>query len=100
MGVYGDLGMVENAFTDPELVRERLHRQILKTYLTDSSLSPVPLVRLAERHPDTADRVFRLLTGRPRFRWVRRWGSAAAAPQAGLVTATDRCRAPWSSATA
>lgn len=69
LGVYGDLGMVENAFTDPELVRDRLHRQILKTYLTDPSLSPVPLVRLVERHPGTADRVFRLLTGKPRFRW-------------------------------
>lgn len=71
LGVYGDLGLVQEAFGAPELARRTPYRRILKTYLTDDDLSPVPLVRMAERDTDRADQVFRLVTGRPGFRWTR-----------------------------
>jgi hypothetical protein len=69
LGVYFDLHLVEEAFADPERTRKRLHRETLKGYLTDESLSPVPLIRMAERDHDAADRVFRRLLGKPRFSW-------------------------------
>lgn len=70
LGVYFDLRLVEEAFADPELARKRQYRETLKGYLTEDSLSPVPLIRLAERDHDTADRVFRRLLGKPRFSWA------------------------------
>jgi hypothetical protein len=69
LGVYFDLHLVENAFADPELARKRPYRETLKGYLEDP-VSPVPLIRLAERDHDTADRVFRCLLGKPRFSWA------------------------------
>lgn len=69
LGVYADYRLVEEAFTDPDLARGRTYRTLLKNYLTDDSVSPVPLVRLAERDHDKADRLFRKLTGRAAFKW-------------------------------
>jgi hypothetical protein len=69
LGVYFDLHLVEEAFADPERTRKRLHREALRGYLTDESLSPVPLIRMAERDHAAADRVFRRLLGKPRFSW-------------------------------
>ncbi|MDN5858888.1 MAG: hypothetical protein L0H84_09715 [Pseudonocardia sp.] len=43
--VYGDLGLVQEAFDDPGLARRPAYRRILKAYLTADDLSPVPLVR-------------------------------------------------------
>jgi hypothetical protein len=71
LGVYFDLHLVEEAFAEPELCRKRQYRETLKNYLTEESLSPVPLIRLAERDHHNAGRVFRLLTGKPRFTWVK-----------------------------
>jgi hypothetical protein len=70
LSVLYDFGRLEEAFADPELVRTRPYRRLLKTYLTDPDLSPVALLRLADRHQDKADRVFRLATGKPRFSWT------------------------------
>ena len=71
LGVYFDLHLVEEAFADPDLCRTKPYREALKSYLTDDSLSPVPLIRLAERDHHNADRVFRLVTGKPRFSWAK-----------------------------
>lgn len=70
LGAYFDLQLVEEAFADPELTRKRQYRETLKAYLTEDSLSPVPLIRLAKREHDNADRVFRRLLGKPRFSWA------------------------------
>jgi hypothetical protein len=70
LGVYFDLRLVEEAFANPELTRKRQYRETLKSYLTEESVSPVPLIRLAERDHDAADRVFRRLLGKPRFSWA------------------------------
>lgn len=70
LGVYADYRLAQEAFADPDLARNRTHRTLLKNYLTDDSVSPVPLVRLAERDHGKADRVFRRLTGKPSFTWA------------------------------
>lgn len=69
LAVLADYRLAEEVFADPDLVRERRHRGLMKRYLTDDSVSPVPLVRLAERDDAKADRVFRRLTGNPGFSW-------------------------------
>jgi hypothetical protein len=71
LSVYFDLHLVEEAFADPELTRKWQYRETLKNYLIEESLSPVPLIRAAERDHDAADRVFRLLLGKPRFSWAK-----------------------------
>jgi hypothetical protein len=71
LGVYFDLHLVEETFADPDLTRKRQYRETLEAYLTEDSLSPVPLIRMAERDHDTADRVFRRLLGMPRFSWTK-----------------------------
>jgi hypothetical protein len=70
LGAFADFGRLEEAFTDPELIRSPAYRRLVKTYLTDEDLSPVPLRRLADRDHEKADRVLRLATGKPRFRWA------------------------------
>jgi hypothetical protein len=70
LGVYFDLHLVEQAFANPELTRKKQYRETLKGFLLEDSLSPVPLIRLAERDHRTAHRVFRLLLGKPRFSWA------------------------------
>lgn len=70
LGVYADFGLAQQAFADPGLVRQRQYRALLKTYLDDDSVSPVPLLRLVEPDLSRADAVFRLLLGKPRFHWT------------------------------
>jgi hypothetical protein len=70
LGVYADFGLAQRAFADPGLVRQRRYRALLKTYLDDDSVSPVPLLRLAEADWSRTDAVFRALLGKPRFRWT------------------------------
>lgn len=66
-----EFGLVEAAFADPDLLRRRRYREQALSYLHDDSIAPMVLRRLAERHPDTVDVVFRRLLQRPRFVWAR-----------------------------
>jgi hypothetical protein len=60
LGYYADYALACEAFADPDLVRKRRHRETIKAYLDDDAVDPVPLLRLAARHPDNASRVLRL----------------------------------------
>ncbi|GAB3277778.1 hypothetical protein GCM10027589_03680 [Actinocorallia lasiicapitis] len=71
MYVYRDYGLLEDAFTYPELVARRAHRDTLTHYLRTDWLSPIPLRRLADRDPDRATQVLRTLLNRPSFSWPR-----------------------------
>lgn len=70
LGAFADYRMAEEVFANPHLIRERKYRRLIKKYLTDDSVTPVPLVRLAERDHDKADQVFGWLTHRPGFSWA------------------------------
>jgi hypothetical protein len=68
---YRDLGRLDELFADPALVRDRTRLTLLREYLDDDSVSPLAIRRLAQRHPDNVDKVFRTLLRKPRFSWTR-----------------------------
>lgn len=69
MNDFPDFGLVEVAIVNPDLLRKRLHRTAVLEFLESPDLIPLPLRRLAERHPEQADRVWQRLLKRPRFSW-------------------------------
>jgi hypothetical protein len=62
---------VQAAFADPDLMRRRRYKETVKSYFLDGSVDPVPLERLAGRHPDTVSRVIRAAFGKPALTWER-----------------------------
>lgn len=71
LSYYRDFGRLDALFADPALANDRANLTQLREYLNDESVSPVPIRRLVQRHPDGADQVFRALLGKPRFCWSR-----------------------------
>jgi hypothetical protein len=71
LGFFAEFGIVQAAFTDPILLRRRLHRGLVQSYLKDDSVSPLVFRRLAAADPDRASQVFQRLLKRPRFGWDR-----------------------------
>ncbi|MER6993061.1 hypothetical protein ABT337_27935 [Saccharopolyspora hirsuta] len=72
LGHYRDFGRLDELFADPGLARrDRTYLAQLRDYLNDDSISPMPIRRLVQRHPDGADRVFRALLRKPGFSWER-----------------------------
>jgi hypothetical protein len=69
LNFYVDYGMLRDLFADPSLVGRRQHQDLLRTYLRDESITPLPIRRLAAAHPETADVVFRKLLRKPGFTW-------------------------------
>ncbi|MER7009158.1 hypothetical protein ABT297_39790 [Dactylosporangium sp. NPDC000555] len=69
MGMYADYALAQEAFDNPALMRRRRYKETIKSYLDDDSVDPIPLQRLAARHPDTVNQVFRAALGKPAFRW-------------------------------
>jgi hypothetical protein len=57
-------------FAKPALASEKEHARLLQSYLKEETVTPVPLTRLAEAHPDTADEVFAKILKRPDFTWA------------------------------
>jgi hypothetical protein len=68
---YADFGRLDALFADPALARHRTYLTQLRRYLSDDSVSPMVIRRLVQRHPDTADAVFRALLRKPAFTWDR-----------------------------
>lgn len=71
LGTYVDYALVQAAFADPDLMRGRRHKEAVKSYFLDESVDPVPLERLAGRHPDTVTVVIRAVFGKPGLTWER-----------------------------
>lgn len=71
LGYYADFALLEEAFADPTLLIKARYRELLTTYLRGEAVSPVPLVRLAERDPAKASAVFARLLKRRGFDWKR-----------------------------
>jgi hypothetical protein len=78
-------GLFAEAFDEPDRVRRRPHREVVRGYLRDRSVSPLPFRRLAAADPAKASRVFQLLLRRPGFSWESRRRGAATAAQSGLL---------------
>jgi hypothetical protein len=71
LGFYVNFAAAQQAFADPNLIRRRRYREVISDYLRGEGVSPVPISRLVESHPDGADRVFQTLLNKPRFTWNR-----------------------------
>jgi hypothetical protein len=71
LGFYVDFAAAQQAFANPNLVVRRRYREVISGYLRGEGVSPVPIRRLAQTHPDGADRVFQKLLNKPRFSWNR-----------------------------
>ncbi|MFD3611293.1 hypothetical protein ACFWXA_25095 [Streptomyces atroolivaceus] len=69
LNFYADYGMLRDLFTDPALTGRRRHQDLLRTYLREESITPLPVRRLAAAHPETVDEVFRKLLRKPGFTW-------------------------------
>ncbi|WP_436737734.1 hypothetical protein [Streptomyces sp. BBFR102] len=59
--------MRRDLFADPALPGRSRHQALLRTYLREKSITPLPIRRLAAAHPETTDTVFRKLLRRPRI---------------------------------
>jgi hypothetical protein len=62
-------GLFAEAFDEPDRVRHEPYREVVRSYLRDRSVSPLPFRRLAAADPAKASRVFQLLLRRPGFSW-------------------------------
>ena len=71
MEFHPHLGLVEEAFADPENVNIEPYRSVVSDYLQDPEISLVPLKFLAERDPERATQMIRNLLPRPDFEWQR-----------------------------
>jgi hypothetical protein len=67
--VVPELATVQGMFRYPALATDPDHARTLRAYLHDESVTPAPLRRMADRHRETADEVFRAVLGRPEFAW-------------------------------
>ncbi|MER7671790.1 hypothetical protein ABTY61_25480 [Kitasatospora sp. NPDC096128] len=70
LNFYPDYGMLRDLFADPALAGRRQHQDVLRAYLREESIAPLPIRRLAAAHPETADTVFRKLLRKPGFTWA------------------------------
>jgi hypothetical protein len=71
LNYYRDFGRLDALFADRALARDRTNLALLREYLHDESLSPLPIRRLVQRHPEGADPVFRTFLRKPGFSWSR-----------------------------
>ncbi|MFE7614495.1 hypothetical protein [Streptomyces sp. NPDC057496] len=69
LNFYADYGSLRDLFADPDLPGRTYHQDLLRTYLREESITPLPIRRLAAAHPKTVDMVFRKLLRRPDFSW-------------------------------
>ncbi|MEU0964330.1 hypothetical protein ABZ357_02425 [Streptomyces sp. NPDC005917] len=69
LNFYADYGMLRDLFADPALAGRRQHQDLLRVYLREESIAPLPISRLATAYPQTADVVFRKLLRKPEFTW-------------------------------
>ncbi|MFI6153807.1 hypothetical protein ACIBCA_14025 [Kitasatospora sp. NPDC051170] len=70
LNFYRDYGMLQDLFAIPELVGRRQHQDVLRAYLREESIAPLPIRRLAAAYPETVDAVFRKLLRKPGFTWT------------------------------
>ncbi|MFJ8370907.1 hypothetical protein ACIQ9I_04785 [Streptomyces sp. NPDC094461] len=69
LNFYADYGTLRDLFADPALTGRRQHQGLLRTYVREESITPLPIRRLAAAHPETVDLVFRKVLRKPDFTW-------------------------------
>jgi hypothetical protein len=69
--VVPEYGMLRALFADPALAADREHANVLRAYLREDSIPPLPLRRMAAAHPASVDVVFQRVLGNRNFSWQR-----------------------------
>lgn len=70
LNFYADYGMLRDLFADPAaLAGRRRYQDVMRAYLREESITPLPIRRLAAANPGTVDAVFRKLLHKPDFTW-------------------------------
>ncbi len=97
--VVPEYGMLRALFADPALAADRAHADVLRAYLREDTIPPLPLRRLAAAYPGNADAVFRRVLGNRSFTWSehgdrllrkRKPGYYESGPLPGVAVLSDR----------
>ena len=100
--VVPEYGMLQAMFADPSLAADPVHANVLRAYLREDTIPPLPLRRMAAAHPGTVDAVFRRVLGNRTFIWnqngpgllrKRKPGYYEAEPTPGVAVLSDRVMA-------
>jgi hypothetical protein len=71
--VIPEYGMLLAMFADPALAADRDYASVLRAYLREDTIPPLPLRRVAAAYPGTVDAVYRRVLGNRSFSW-RQYG--------------------------
>ena len=97
--VVPEYGMLRAMFANPVLAADREHASVLRAYLREDSIPPLPLERVAAAFPGTVDAVFQRVLGSKNFMWIqngrgllrkRKPGHYAREPLPGVAVLSDR----------
>jgi hypothetical protein len=97
--VVPEYGMLRAMFADPSLAADPVHANVLRAYLREEAIPPLPLHRMAVAFPGNVDAVFRRVLGNRTFTWKqnglgllrkRKPGYYEAEPTPGVAVLSDR----------
>jgi hypothetical protein len=100
--VVPEYGLLRAMFADPSLAADPVHANVLRAYLREDSIPPLPLRRMAAAFPASVDAVFRRVLGNRTFTWQqngssllrkRKPGYYAAERTPGVAVLSDRVMA-------
>ena len=100
--VVPEYGMLRAMFADPSLAADPLHANVLRAYLREDAIPPLPLRRMAAEFPGNVDEVFRRVLGNRAFTWdqngigllkKRKPGYYDTEPTPGVAVLSDRVMA-------
>jgi hypothetical protein len=100
--VVPEYGMLRALFADPALAEDREHANVLRAYLREDAIPPLPLTRMAATFPENVDPVFRRVLGNRNFQWTsngpgllrkRKPGHYESEPTPGVAVLSDRVMA-------
>jgi hypothetical protein len=69
LNFYPDYGMLRDLFADPALASRKEYADLLRTYLREETIAPLPLCRLAAAYPENVDTIFRKVLRQRDFTW-------------------------------
>jgi hypothetical protein len=97
--VVPEYGMLQAMFADPSLAADPQHANVLRAYLREDAIPPLPLRRMAAAFPGNVDAVFRRVLGNRTFTWQqngsgllrkRKPGYYEAEPTPSVAVLSDR----------
>jgi len=100
--VVPEYGMLRELFADPGLAEDREHANVLRAYLREDTIPPLPLRRMAAAFPDHVDAVFQRVLSNRNFNWrqngpgllrKRKPGYYESEPTPGVAVLSDRVMA-------